>query len=489
MMVLKIFKNLSKNKYLGSVYFQLSLILIFGLVLRLLFFSGIGTSDDLAYSRYANSVNEGSSLDSDGYFSTRLGIIYVTALSYSLFGINDYSSVLFVLLISLANIILVFYFGKLLFTRKVGLLAAFLLSFFPLDVVYSTRLLSDLPSAFFMALGVYFFLYSEKKQRLKYGLGYIFSGIFIGLGYLMRESALLIALFFVAYILYKRKVIKQYFLIPSVVLIIFLIETLTFLAITGDPLSRVHASQVTITEVFFEHNYFGRLNFPEGLFHYPWLLFTNNLLLYFYIFIFLAIGYCLIYKKKETYTLLFWFIPLLLYLSFGSSSFTQYVPFKAVDRYTSIITIPGILLLAYFLTEKNKVIKRVILPVTLIILFMTSIGVVYLQDDRNLLRNLKTTYPVLLELDKTVYIDGRSLHALDYISEYKNNIELMEYPNNFEKTKDAYVVVNKEMIRKLREAHENILFPDEISNTPKKWKLIKEIGNVDEDKILIYYIP
>src|SRR3989338_9640936 len=144
-------KNLLKNTHL-----LLFLIVLFAVFLRLIFFSGMGISDSLEYSKTANDINEGKGIDPESTLtlSTRIGLIYATAFSYNLFGINDFSSVLFVLMTSIGNIILIFYFGKLLFDEKIGLVAAFLLSFFPLEAVYSTRLFSDLPSAFFMALGV-----------------------------------------------------------------------------------------------------------------------------------------------------------------------------------------------------------------------------------------------------------------------------------------------------------------------------------------------
>ena len=194
----KYFKKLSSKSLLNNTYFLLFIIAVFGLALRLIFFTGMGISDSLIYSQAANDIG---TLNADT-LSTRLGLVIVTSISYDIFGINDFSAVLFVLLTSISTIILIFYFGRLLFNEKIGLMSAFLLSFFPLDIVYSTQLLSDIPSAFFMALGVYIFLYAELKQKLQYGLSYLLSGIFIGIGYMIRESILLIALFFISYIIY-----------------------------------------------------------------------------------------------------------------------------------------------------------------------------------------------------------------------------------------------------------------------------------------------
>ena len=487
-MLQKKFTNASHSK-LGNTKLLLFLIVLFGLVLRLAFFSGIGTSDDLAYTRYAIDVGEEIDPESTLTLSTRLGIIYTTALSYKLFGINDFSSVLFVLLTSVGSIILVFYFGKLLFNGKVGLMAAFLLSFFPLDVVYSTKLLTDIPSAFFMALGVYLFLYAEKKHKLKYGLSYFLSGISIGIGYFIRESALLIALFFIIYILYKRKIKKEYFLVPLGILVIFVIEVFILLQVTGDPLFRTHTSQEYLIEAMVIHDYFGRSDFPMSLFYYPYIILTSKLTSFFYVFIFIAIIYSIIYKKKETYNMLFWFLPLLLYLSFGSASFTQYIPFVAKTRYLSIITIPGMLLLAFFLTDKRIIAKRVIMPLSLIILLTTSIIFVNLREDRNLLDGLRTTYPYLETLDKPIFIDDRSVKALDYISGYNNLMDMRRYPSDLSNIKDSYLVINKEMIKNLKAANKSRVFPPEIHTTPTKWMVIKEIGKDDENKIVIYYVP
>lgn len=477
-------KNMLKNTHL-----LLLLIVLFGLFLRLIFFSGMGISDSLVYSKTANDINTGKGIDPNSTLtlSTRLGLIYPTALSYRLFGINDFSSAIFVLITSIASIILIFYFGKLLFNEKIGLIAAFLMSFFPLDVVHATKLGSDIPSAFFMAFGVYVFLYSEKENKMGYGSYYFLSGLLIGTGYLIRESALLIALFFVAYIAYKRKIKKEYFLVPLGVLMIFVIESFVFFSLTGDPIYRVVSSQQYNAKAVIEHNYFGRFIFPTGLLHYPWLFLTNNLLAPFYTFIFISFLYSSVQKKKETSTILLWFIPLILYLSFGSASLTQYIPFRAVDRYTTIITIPSILLMSFLLLEKKSIVKK-LTPFFLILLLLISVVTVYLKEDRNLLASLRQTYPELKNLDKTIYTDSRSIQALKYISGFKNNLGLKEFPENFDVVEDSYVMINRYMIRNLKEANKNLKFPEEIENIPKEWKVIKEFGSLEKDKIVIYKI-
>ena len=86
----------------------------------------------------------------------------------------------------------------------------------------------------------------------------------------------------------------------------------------------------------------------------------------------MAVAYVIITKKKESLMVLLWFIPLILYLSFGSASLTQYIPFRAVDRYTTMITIPAILLLSIFLLEKISY-EKGIMPITLLLLLQLQL--------------------------------------------------------------------------------------------------------------------
>ena len=176
-------------------------------------------------------------------------------------------------------------------------------------------------------------------------------------------------------------------------------------------------------------------------------------------------------------------------MSFGSSSISQYIPFNATSRYLSIITIPGILLLSFFLTEKNELIKKLFMPIALILLLFASLGSLYLYGERNILGNLKDSYPILEKLDKPIFIDGRSIKALDYISKYKNDINPKEYPDDLTKIKDAYVIINRDMIKRLEDAHKQTKFKKEVHNPPESWIVVKEIGEDDKSKVVIYYAP
>jgi len=119
--------------------------------------------------------------------------------------------------------------------------------------------------------------------------------------------------------------------------------------------------------------------------------------------------------------------------------------------------------------------------------FTSKINLIW-KNFGNVLENLRELYPHLEQLDKKIYIDSRSVTALDYISKYQNKLDIREYPSTLTNIKDSYIVINQDMIQKLREANIKRVFPKEVDQIPDRWKLIKEIRK-DENKITLYYVP
>ena len=137
--------------------------------------------------------------------------------------------------------------------------------------------------------------------------------------------------------------------------------------------------------------------------------------------------------------------------------------------------------------EKNEIIRKAIMPLTLMLLLTSSIGAVYLAENILISDNLKKLHSELKALDKTIYLDDRSIKAIDYLSGYKNSLDLKRYPDDFSAIKDSYVVINSDMIRRYKDVNPLIQFPEEIENPPKPWKVIKSIGS-NREAIVIYYI-
>lgn len=278
----------------------------------------------------------------------------------------------------------------------------------------------------------------------------------------------------------------------------FILESIIFYINTGDFLFRFNALTYNYYSVAESSEFFGRGSFPFLLLNYPYIMFTSTNVGIFYPFIFIALFYIVAFRKKEAYPLFIWFIPVLLYLSFGTLSLTSYVPFAAVPRYLSIVTIPAILILAFFLMDNTPIIRKVVMPATILILLVTSLGFIYLDSDsRNSTDNLKSIYPIVKEIKKPIYTDERSKVVFDYLSKYSKELDIKEFnsfvdyenipPINLSRVNDAYVLVNNKLIRGVMEAHpfDDFELPEEITDIPKEWVVIKKIGK----ETTLYYIP
>ncbi|MCK4492198.1 MAG: glycosyltransferase family 39 protein, partial [Candidatus Altiarchaeales archaeon] len=331
--------------------------------------------DDISHAAKSHEISRGTFHinRNSGIHELRILWVYPIALLFYLFGVNDFSAALYPLICDLGSIVLIFYIGRLLLDWRVGLLSAFLLSFFPLHVVYSGQTTPDTVLAFFSALGVYLFIKAENININKHRY-YLLSGIVWGLGYLVKETNLILGLFFMAYIIFKtakdRRINKGYALVFMGFLLIFTVEGFYNYLQTGDFLLRLHSS-CRVNEHFDNNPQQDviaslRAFFPplEGSFKIilsvlppsinTFLEFNQPPFAefgYFYYFIVIASVYMLVKHIKSSYVFLLWIAVLFLYLQLGPMSLNleHYVLITKLNRYFSIITIPSLLILAYFL--------------------------------------------------------------------------------------------------------------------------------------------
>jgi len=210
-------------------------ILLIGLVIRLEYFVGPCCDDDVSYLDVAHNIMSLNFIDfrSSYVFAYRTMMVAPIALSFRIFGVSDVTASLFVLLTSVGSIAVAFAIGRMLFNENTGIIAALLMSFYPLEAEYSTHLVPDVPLAFFMGAGVLLFLYAEKKGG---NLLYTCAGIAMGLAYLVKIMGLLLLLFVVSYfILFSRKkMARGLLLFLAGFAVVFLIEALYSCYFTGN---------------------------------------------------------------------------------------------------------------------------------------------------------------------------------------------------------------------------------------------------------------
>jgi predicted membrane-bound dolichyl-phosphate-mannose-protein mannosyltransferase len=121
-----------------------------------------------------------------------LGFFWKTGLDYVLFG------KILVVLFSLGTLLLTYLIAGRLFNKKIALLASVFLSLSSTFFVFGNVLHTEIPSAFFVLLGFWFFIRKE----------YNFSGLFFGLAFMTRffQIFAFISLFLLlSYFVMKKK--------------------------------------------------------------------------------------------------------------------------------------------------------------------------------------------------------------------------------------------------------------------------------------------
>ena len=103
---------------------------------------------------------------------------WLVALSYLIFGINEFATRLPTVLLALGTLLLTFNIAKELFNRKVAIVSVFV-SFFSFQFVINSRYTSpEIPLTFFFTLTLYLFLVGYKNKKFLYILlSYISLGL------------------------------------------------------------------------------------------------------------------------------------------------------------------------------------------------------------------------------------------------------------------------------------------------------------------------
>lgn len=326
----------------------LLIILLLALALSLQFFVGMARYDDYEYAQAAYNLANGVYRVSgfNLHHQARLTIVVPVAVSFRLFGVNEQSAEVWPLLCALGSIVLIFYLGKLLFDQITALIAALLLSFFPLGVVYSTQLLPDIIQPFFLALSVLCFLKGHDTCDTRASsIWFSLSWLSVGMAFFTRESGVVILLFHIAFILYNRTVSKEYLVAGAVVAAFSLVIGLIYLRSQGNPLAGLQYISGLIRFGTVEHLYNAARHFANRWPDYIQMLATQPQFVYFTAGTAVGLVYLVWRRGRHIYVPALWLLTLFLYLEVLSS--LHYM--RRLDRYLTILTIPALLIVARFL--------------------------------------------------------------------------------------------------------------------------------------------
>ena len=90
-------------------------------------------------------------------------ITYPIAASFALFGTGEVSASAWALLCSVLSVLVVYRLGTVLHDRTVGLIAALLCAFYPLEVINGTRILSDVQVGLFASIALLLFVEAMRR--------------------------------------------------------------------------------------------------------------------------------------------------------------------------------------------------------------------------------------------------------------------------------------------------------------------------------------
>ena len=189
------------------------------LALRLIFVTGMVFYDDLEYARSAYNLTQGVLRLGPWAGLPRLGLYAPVALLYVLFGISDATTLAWPLFCSLLTVIVVYAIGRSLAGEAAGLLSALFWALFPLDIQMATALLPDAPLATFTTGAVLFFLIGERSRSRRAMLAYIASLACLAVAMLIKPLAILLLVFFAAYLAWKRPSRKTWIFVVVAVLV------------------------------------------------------------------------------------------------------------------------------------------------------------------------------------------------------------------------------------------------------------------------------
>lgn len=309
---------------------KLYLLLVIAFVSLTLFLGNWGLTDS-SEARYAE-IGKEMFINKDYINPTLLGIkhlhkppatYYLTALGYSIFGVNEFGARFFMQLALVFQILLVFKITNLLYNNEKIAFAASLIYFsFPITVIAVRTLTTDAYLTTFILASIYFWL-SYKKQHKTYLL-YLFY-IFLGLIFETKGPVGFIVplTFIITYkIVYKDKIEISIHQFLGFLLFLFVSASWYIAAIN---------SNEGLFDYFFNNQLVERVSqnkFKRGkpFYYYILLMPVLGLPWIFYLLIYFKKNMKSIFKEKKTdFILSITFIVLFLVLSISTSKLILYV--------------------------------------------------------------------------------------------------------------------------------------------------------------------
>jgi 4-amino-4-deoxy-L-arabinose transferase-like glycosyltransferase len=480
------------------IQYALVFVLLLAGLIRVLSYCGYYGSDDGAYAELSNQLLHHAfpmgNYSGPPVFPLRLGLIVPTTLSIAMAGVSELSILAYPFMISLASVLLAFYFGKLLFDEKTGLLAALITALMPIEARSASMLLPDMSAAFWANFGLFLLVLSIRKpqQSARNTLACV-GGLLLGISWLHKESVVFLIFFLVLWMVGAiwQKNSKHARLVALAIgsfMIVLFLESVFYWFLTGDAFFHLHETErnyvVAGTWFFTEGSGFGwegggyaraliyRL-FVQG----PETIFLNFNFGFVPLLAMIVVALSAIMRRGKFLLPAMWFLTLVVMFNFSSASLAHYMPLTLFDRYLYPALLPASILVAATVTsfwsdtgarQGGRTYAVVIGILALAFMIPATLEIIRQGAQSEAERLVSRIVPP----SATLYTDPRSLTTLQFFYGYPVHFGMRDFSGKSggEIPPGAYVLVNYERLAFLNRAY-TYAVPEWAIRPPSPWKL------------------
>jgi 4-amino-4-deoxy-L-arabinose transferase-like glycosyltransferase len=201
------------------------LLSIFGisLIIRVLYVVLMPTTvfgDALHYNGVAIGLIEGKGYEGGVGSFNPPGLPFFLAVIYYVFGYNPQIACVFQAIISSLTCVIIYYIGKTVLNKKIGILSALITAFYPIFIIYSSFLMIETLFIFLLCLSIFYLLKVHEQPTAK---NLLISGILLGLTTLTRNVIIIFTPFILIWMLWSSKERKKIFLRFAAVFVIMMV--------------------------------------------------------------------------------------------------------------------------------------------------------------------------------------------------------------------------------------------------------------------------
>lgn len=200
------------------------LLSIFGisLIIRLLyvvFLPTIAVGDEIAYDRLAIGLIEGKGYGGGTSSYMPPGQPFFLAAIYYVFGYNPQIACIFQAFISSLTCIIIYYIGKSVLNKKIGIISGFIAAFYPTFIIFSELLITETLFVFLLTLSALYLLKIHEKTSAK---NISITGVSLGLAMFMRPLIMGLIPFILIWMLLSSKNRKKNLMKFMVIILIMM---------------------------------------------------------------------------------------------------------------------------------------------------------------------------------------------------------------------------------------------------------------------------